>query len=155
MSGEPTLSSINENLNGLSSDMKAFIAAQRVINESNTKTMDKIGESMAKSDAMQIELNGQSQRVTELSHKQSATDSKVVSLSEQVAVNKVLVGQTQDLKKMFAKSMVGIFVMFLLSIGSSVYSTNAKQVANLDLADQLAKILTKKNNPDKVIQPSN
>ena len=144
MSDDPTLNKINDNLNGLSIVMESFIAAQKVINESNAKTMDKIGESMAKSDAMQIELNGQSQRVTEISHKLTATEGKVVILSEQVAVNKVLVGQTQDLKKMFAKSMVGIFVMFLLSIGSSVYSTSAKQVANLDLADQLAKILAKK-----------
>lgn len=144
MKDDPALTKINDNLNELSSDMKSFISAQMVINESNAKTLEKIGDSMAKTDAMQVELNGQSQRVTELSHKLASTDAKVISISEQVAVNKVLVGQTQDLKKMFTRSMIGIFVMFLMMIGSSVYGTNAKEGANLDLAEQLSKILAKK-----------
>ena len=96
---------------------------------------------MARSEAMQVELNGHTQRMTEMSHKQTVTDDKVVNLSEQVTINKILVDQTQDLKKIFAKSMVGVFFMFLVSVGASVYSTNAKQEASAESSDQLQTVL--------------
>lgn len=134
MSSEPTLSSIDTKLT-------MFLESQKAVNESNSKTLDKLSTALAKSEALQVEFNAQSQRVTEISHKMSTMDDKVSNLSEQVAINKILVGQTQDLKNMFAKSMVGIFVMFLLSIGSAVYGAYAKQESDSQSADQLKTVL--------------
>ena len=65
-------------------------------------------------------------------------------MHEQVAINRLLVDQTQDLKKMFLRSMIGVFVMFLLSIGSSVYKTQATATVNAEVAAMIAELIKSK-----------
>lgn len=149
MSDEGTLNQIRDNVSSLSTTMTSFLSAQTVLNESqklinetNTSTLNKISESMTKSDAMQVELNGQSQRITEQALRQAATDDKISSLVEQVAVTTVLTGQTQDLKKTWSKAAVGVFFMFLASLGTMVYGTVAKQEASENSSAQLQAVLT-------------
>jgi len=134
---EPTLRDI-------STSLAVFIESQKLVNESNSKTLDKLSDSLLKSESLQIEFNGQAARVTELSHKLSSFGDKVVTLSEEVAVNKVLIGQTQDLKGYVLKAMVGVVFMFAITILASVYTTNAKSEANQEVSALLAEILKSK-----------
>lgn len=148
MSDEPTLNSINESLNSLSNAMTSFVSAQNVMNESqkginetNTRTLEKLGDALSKSESMQVEINGINQKQTEQQHEISFISKEVSAVTTQVAVNKTLVDQTQDLKKMFSKAMIGVFFMFLVSLGSLVYSTYTKQQSNLEVASYLSELI--------------
>lgn len=149
MSDTETLKEIRDNVSSLSNTMAGFLAAQTVlndsqksINETNTNMLSKISESMVKSEAMQSEMNGQSQRITELSVRQSATEDKVSFVSEQVAVNKSILNHVQDLKKVWAKAGIGMFFAILVSTVALVYGTAAKQEASEKTTEQLKSALT-------------
>ncbi len=149
MSDTETLKEIRDNVSSLSNTMAGFLAAQTVlndsqksINETNTNMLSKISESMVKSEAMQSEMNGQSQRITELSVRQSATEDKVSFVSEQVAVNKSILNHVQDLKKVWTKAGIGMFFAILVSTVALVYGTAAKQEASEKTTEQLKSALT-------------
>jgi archaellum component FlaC len=138
MSGDPTLKSIDVKL-----DM--FMESQQRVNESFALAHKDITAALSKSDTQQAEINHISASVSKLSSKHENLEEKLSTMHEQVAINKLLVGQTQDLKKIFAKSMVGVFVMFLLSIGSSVYTTSVKNQANAEVAATIAEMIKRKD----------
>ena len=133
---DPTLKSIDVKL-----DM--FMLSQQRINESFEQAHKDTTAILSKSDTQQVEINNITTLITKISSKQESLEDKLSTMHEQVAINKILVGQTQDLKKMFLKSMVGVFVMFLLSIGSSVYTTTAKTQANAEVAATIAEMIKK------------
>jgi len=136
MSGDPTLKSIDTKL-----DM--FMESQQKVNESFALAHKDITAALSKSDTQQVEINNITTLIAKLSSKQESFEEKLSTVHEQVAINKLLVGQTQDLKNIFVKSMVGVFVMFLLSIGSSVYTTTAKSQANAEVAAMIAEMIKK------------
>ena len=100
---------------------------------------------MSKSDTQQVEINNISILTTKLSSKQDAFEHRLSTMHEQVAINRLLVDQTQDLKKMFLRSMIGVFVMFLLSIGSSVYKAQATATVNAEVAAMIAEMIKSKD----------
>ena len=134
---DPTLKSIDTKL-----DM--FMASQQKVNESFALAHKDITAALSKSDTQQVEINNITTLVTKLSSKHESFEEKLSTVHEQVAINKLLVGQTQDLKNIFVKSMVGVFIMFLLSIGSSVYTTTAKTQANAEVAAMIAEMIKNK-----------
>lgn len=97
--------------------LEMFMDSQVKINENLTSTLNEIKTVLSKSEAMQVEMNNQSKRVSALSHKTEAIANDVSDLKTQVAVNKTLVKQTQDLKRMFAASLISM----ILAYGWSVY----------------------------------
>ncbi len=151
MSDGPTLRSISDNLSALNTAMTSFVSAQTVMNESqkvtnetNTKTFEKLSDALAKSESMQVEINSINQKQTEQQCELSSISKDVSGINTQVAVTKTLVDQTQDIKKIFLKSMIGVFVMFLIMIGSSVYTTTAKSQANAEVAAMIAELIKSK-----------
>ena len=137
MSGDPTLKSIDTKL-----DM--FMESQQRVNESFALAHKDITAALSKSDTQQVEINNISTLTTKLSSKQDAFEHRLSTMHEQVAINRLLVDQTQDLKKMFLRSMIGVFVMFLLSIGSSVYKTQATATVNAEVAAMIAELIKNK-----------
>ena len=138
MSGDPTLKSIDTKL-----DM--FMSSQQRVNESFALAHKDITAALSKSDTQQVEINNITSLVAKLSSKQEKLDDRFSTMHEQVAINKILVDQTQDLKKMFLRSMIGVFVMFLLSIGSSVYKAQATATVNAEVAAMIAEIIKSKD----------
>lgn len=148
MSGDATLKSISDNLNALSSAMTGFVSAQTVINESqkvtnetNAKTFEKLSDSLAKSESMQVEINGINQKQTEQQCELSSLSKDFSAMHEQVSITKLLVGQTQDLKKVFIRSMIGAFFVISISLGSSIYMSAVKTQANADVAAAIAEMV--------------
>lgn len=137
MSGDPTLKSIDTKL-----DM--FMSSQQRVNESFALAHKDITAALSKSDTQQVEINNISILTTKLSSKQDAFEHRLSTMHEQVAINRLLVDQTQDLKKMFLRSMIGVFVMFLLSIGSSVYKAQATATVNAEVATLIAEMIKSK-----------
>ena len=137
MSDDPTLKSIDVKLS-------MFMQSQERVNESVSKAIEHMATSASKSESMQVEMNGQSERINDLSHKVSGIDKKVHELSEQVVVNKLLVSQTQDLKKMFTKAMVGVFFMFLCSLGVQLMQNQQKNEYKNVTLEEVAELLKAK-----------
>ena len=137
MSGDPTLKSIDVKLG-------MFMESQQRVNESFALAHKDITAALSKSDTQQVEINNITTLVTKISGKQENLEEKLSTMHEQVSINKLLVGQTQDLKNIFLKSMVGVFVMFLIMIGSSVYTTTAKTQANAEVAATIAEMIKNK-----------
>ena len=94
MSGDPTLKSIDTKL-----DM--FMSSQQRVNDSFALAHKDITAALSKSDTQQVEINNISTLTTKLSSKQDAFEHRLSTMHEQVAINRLLVDQTQDLKKCF------------------------------------------------------
>jgi len=142
-------------MNGEKSDQETnirhevFMASQVKINESQEKfsenvlsTLDEIKKVLSRSEAMQVEMNHQSKRVSALSHKTETISNDVGELKTQVAVNKTLVKQTQDLKKIFA----GAVISMLLMAGWSIYDKKppAPQISQ-EAITALSELIVKSN----------
>ncbi len=97
--------------------LEVLFESQLKFNEDVTSTLNEIKTVLSKSEAMQVEMNNQSKRVSALSHKVETISIDVGDIKTQVAVNKTLVKQTQDLKRMFAASLISM----ILAYGWSVY----------------------------------
>ena len=97
--------------------LEVLFESQLKFNEDVTSTLNEIKTVLSKSEAMQVEMNNQSKRVSALSHKVEIISNDVGKLKTQVAVNQTLVKQTQDLKRMFAASLISM----ILAYGWSVY----------------------------------
>ena len=138
MSDDPTLKSIDVKLT-------MFMESQKEVNNTVSKAIEHMASTAIKSESMQVEMNGQSERINDLSHKVSGIDKKVHELSEQVVVNKLLVSQTQDLKKMFTKAMVGVFFMFLCSLGVQLMQNQQKNEYKNVTFKEVAELLKAKN----------
>jgi len=150
MSGS-TLKDISDNLSALNAAMTGFVSAQTVINESqkvtnetNAKTFEKLSDSLAKSESMQVEINGINQKQTEQQCELYNLSKDVSEIDKRGAIDNVLVGQSQDLKKIFIRSMVGVFFMFLMSLGTLIYSTATKTQSNADVIQAIAQMVKDK-----------
>jgi len=141
VSGEPTIESVNSNISKLSEIMKSFISAQTVTNESNAKTLDKLSDVLSKSESMQTEINGISNRITEIVHDAQISNRDISDIKEGMAVNKSQLSQFQDIKKMFLSAMIGVFFMFLTTLAAQVYNSQNR--------DEQPKYQIKQNQPDK------
>lgn len=110
MKGDPTLKSIDVKL-----DM--FMTSQKEVNRTVAKAIEQMASTSAKSDTMQVEINNQSKIITELSNEVKTNTNAISDEKIKTAVNETLVKQTQDLKKMFAASLISM----ILAYGWSVY----------------------------------
>jgi len=110
MKGDPTLKSIDVKL-----DM--FMTSQKEVNSTVAKAIEQMASTSAKSDAMQVEINNQSKIITELSNEVKTNTNAISDEKIKTAVNETLVKQTQDLKRMFAASLISM----ILAYGWSVY----------------------------------
>ena len=134
MSKEPTLRSIDDKL-----DM--FMESQRDINLIVSKAIEKMTVTASKSEAQQIEINEVSKQITILFTKYDKLNDEYSNLKTTSEINKVLVLETQDLKKMFTRSMIGIFVMFVVAVSSNVFVKEPGDTAKK--LDQLISVLEK------------
>jgi argonaute-like protein implicated in RNA metabolism and viral defense len=136
MSGDPTLRSIDEKL-----DM--FMQSQKDVNAIVSKAIEKMTDTASKADVQQTEINELSKQSGILFSKYDKLNDAYSSLKTTSEINKVLVLETQDLKKMFTRSMIGVFVMFMLAIASNTFVKEPSET-NKKL-DALISVLEKKN----------
>lgn len=114
MNDQATLESIDTKL-----DM--FMESQSKVNLMFADAHKDIAKTLAKSEAQQIEINNTSLSLLRLTDKVEREADKIADLHSQVSVNSTLVDQTQELKKYFIRGMVGVFLMFVMSIGTQLY----------------------------------
>lgn len=135
MSDDPTLKSIDVKL-----DM--FMASQKEVNNTMSKAMEQMASTSAKSDAMQVEINILTKVFSELSNEVKINTNDISNVKTKVAVNETLVKQTQDIKRMFAASVISLF----LAYGWSVYD---KKPATPQLSQEaitaLSELIVKSN----------
>lgn len=144
MSEEATLREIRDSVSDLSVTMASFLSvqavlneSQKVINESNTNTLNKISDSMRNSEAMQVEMNGQTQRLTELSQVVKENEKQTAVHTTQLAVTKTVVESHNEVKVMFTRAFIALGIAFTIAIGSQVFLTqgnNEVQQAILKIA---------------------
>lgn len=148
MSGDPTLKSIDTKL-----DM--FMSSQQRVNESFALAHKDITAALSKSDTQQVEINNLTTVVTKISSKQESQEEKFAAkheilevkfstMHEDVAISKFQSSQYQDIKKMFVRSMIGVFVMFMFTIGQSFYKTQATATVNAEVAALIAEMIKDK-----------
>ena len=133
---DPTLRSIDDKL-----DM--FMQSQKDVNTIVSKAIEKMTATASESKAQQVEINEIKNQIVFLSSKYDRLQDSYADLHTTSEVNKILVMETQDLKKMFTRSMIGVFVMFIVAVGSNVFmkgpsDTNKK-------IDDLISVLEKKD----------
>ncbi len=114
MGGKPTLESIDAKID-------TFMDSQKSVNENISNAISELAKTASKSDAMQVEMNGQTQRVTELSHTVKDMEKQLATHGTQLAVNKTIIKQQQDMKVMFTRAFIALGVAFTIAIGSQVF----------------------------------
>ncbi len=130
MSGKPTLESIDTKID-------TFMDSQKSVNEMISNAITELAKTASKSDALQVEMNGQTQRVTELSHTVKEIEKHVALHETQLAVNKTIIKQQQDMKVMFTRAFIALGVAFTVAIGSQVFmnqGSNEVQQAIIKIA---------------------
>jgi hypothetical protein len=133
---DPTLRSIDDKL-----DM--FMESQKDINIIVSKAIEKMTDTASKAEVQQAEINELSRQQAVLFSKYDKLNDSYSSLKTTSEINKVLVLETQDLKKMFTRSMIGVFVMFMVAIGSNAFVKEPSET-NKKL-DALISVLEKKS----------
>ena len=131
---EPTLRSIDDKL-----DM--FMESQKDINIVVSKAIEKMTATASKSEAQQIEINEVTKQTGLLFAKYDKLNDAYSNLKTTSEINKVLVLETQDLKKMFTRSMIGVFVMFIVAVGSNVFVKEPSETS--EKLDALISVLEK------------
>jgi argonaute-like protein implicated in RNA metabolism and viral defense len=112
---DPTLRSIDDKL-----DM--FMESQKDINTIVSKAIEKMTDTASKAEVQQTEINELSRQQGVLFSKYDKLNDSYASLKTTSEINKVLVLETQELKKMFTRSMIGVFVMFMVAIGTNSFT---------------------------------
>ena len=111
---DPTLRSIDDKL-----DM--FMESQRDINIVVSTAIKDMTATASKAEAQQVEINELSKQQGLLVTKYDKLNDSYSDLKTTSEINKVLVMETQELKKMFTRSMIGVFVMFMIAVSSNVF----------------------------------
>lgn len=134
---EPTLRSIDDKLG-------MFMDSQTSINRSVSNAIEKMTDTASKADVQQIEINEISKQLSILFQKYDKVNDKCAVLETTSEVNKVLVKDTQDLKKMLTKSMVGVFIMFIVAVASAVFVNQPQSTGSK--IDKVITMLENKSN---------
>jgi hypothetical protein len=134
---DPTLRTIDTKL-----DM--FMKSQEGINMIVATAIEKMTDTASKAEVQQVEINEVSKQLGILFSKYDKLNESYSNLKTTSEINKVLVLETQDLKKMFTRSMIGVFVMFMVAIGSNAFVKEPSET-NKKL-DALISVLEKKAN---------
>jgi len=133
---DPTLRSIDDKL-----DM--FMESQKDINIIVSKAIEKMTDTASKADVQQTEINELSKQLGVLFSKYDKLNDSYASLKTTSEINKILVQETQELKKMFTRSMIGVFAMFIVAIGSNVFVKEPSETNKK--IDALISVLEKKD----------
>lgn len=127
MNDQATLESIDTKL-----DM--FMESQSKVNLMFADAHKDIAKTLAKSEAQQIEINNTTTALTRLTDKVERQSDKIAEIHSTVSVNSTLVTQTQELKKYFVRGMIGVFLMFVMSMGTQIYKLDNNSNSELTAA---------------------